>query len=208
MNQETNTLDAKIGNAIFPDAKISSATKWEKFPGIPIAFPFEENFDAKYHIKWFKNNWTLSIYISIAYISFVYFGTKVMKNREKFDLRLPLTVWSLILCFYSLASTIRLVPELWNTYQNLGFKGSILDVSYRQDNRIIFWIWLFIWSKVIELGDTVFIILRKQKLIFLHWYHHFTTLTFCFLVFHQLSGRVLKKVFTSIFTSSNYSSKR
>lgn len=33
-------------------------------------------------------------------------------------------------------------------------------------------------SKLPELGDTIFIVLRKQPLIFLHWYHHITVLMY------------------------------
>lgn len=33
-----------------------------------------------------------------------------------------------------------------------------------------FWGWLFTLSKMVELGDTIFIVVRKQELIFLHWY--------------------------------------
>ncbi|CAG0885956.1 unnamed protein product [Darwinula stevensoni] len=41
-----------------------------------------------------------------------------------------------------------------------------------------YWVWLFTLSKILEFGDTYFILLRKQKLIFLHWYHHATVLLF------------------------------
>lgn len=46
-----------------------------------------------------------------------------------------------------------------------------------------FWVTLFIYSKIPELIDTVFIVLRKKPLIFLHWYHHVTVLLFCWSAF-------------------------
>lgn len=51
--------------------------------------------------------------------------------------------------------------------------------SYIEHDRVCgFWTWLFVLSKLPELGDTLFIVLRKQPLIFLHWYHHITVLIY------------------------------
>lgn len=51
--------------------------------------------------------------------------------------------------------------------------------SYIEHDRVCgFWTWLFVLSKLPELGDTIFIVLRKQPLIFLHWYHHITVLIY------------------------------
>lgn len=51
-----------------------------------------------------------------------------------------------------------------------------------------FWVMLFIFSKIPELMDTVFIVLRKKPLIFLHWYHHVTVLLFCWNAYATLAG--------------------
>jgi elongation of very long chain fatty acids protein 6 len=51
-----------------------------------------------------------------------------------------------------------------------------------------FWVMLFIFSKVPELIDTVFIVLRKKPLIFLHWYHHVTVLLFCWNAYATMAG--------------------
>lgn len=54
-----------------------------------------------------------------------------------------------------------------------------LCFSFIEQDRVAgFWSWLFVLSKLPELGDTVFIVLRKQPLIFLHWYHHITVLLY------------------------------
>merc|ERR1712107_957239 len=40
---------------------------------------------------------------------------------------------------------------------------------------------LFCLSKIPELGDTVFLILKRKEVRFLQWYHHAATLLFCWL---------------------------
>ncbi len=42
--------------------------------------------------------------------------------------------------------------------------------------------------KIPELIDTVFIVLRKKPLIFLHWYHHVTVVLYCWHSFAQRSS--------------------
>lgn len=46
-----------------------------------------------------------------------------------------------------------------------------LSFGFRDNHNVATSLWglLFAWSKILEFGDTAFIILRKQKLIFLHW---------------------------------------
>lgn len=51
-----------------------------------------------------------------------------------------------------------------------------------------FWGWLFIVSKLFELADTVFLVLRKKPLMFLHWYHHILTLIYAFYSYPHTPG--------------------
>ncbi len=41
-----------------------------------------------------------------------------------------------------------------------------------------YWAWLYVISKALELFDTLFLVLRKRPLIFLHYYHHSVTFLF------------------------------
>merc|ERR1719271_634156 len=62
-----------------------------------------------------------------------------------------------------------------------------------------FWVQLFIFSKIPELFDTIFIVLRKKPLIFLHWYHHVTVLLYCFHAYKTEAPQAL------YFVAMNYS---
>lgn len=41
------------------------------------------------------------------------------------------------------------------------------------------WLMLFVYAKYAELFDTLFLILRRRHVTFLHWYHHATVLLYC-----------------------------
>ena len=138
---------------------------------------FERNFDEEYSIRWMAENWGMSFTFASIYVV-VIFGLKYfMRDREAFQLRTALIVWNFILAAYSIASTIRMMSESFYTLYKYGWEYSVCSPTiYFGDTAI--WSFIFAASKVYELGDTVFIVLRKQPLIFLHWYHHITVLIF------------------------------
>ncbi|CAG0913889.1 unnamed protein product [Notodromas monacha] len=129
---------------------------------------------------------------SAAYLAVIYGIKSAMATRNPFSLRVPLIVWNWALALFSLCGVLRMLPELVFALSNYGKYHSVCVASYAELNKVcVFWAWLFGLSKLVEFGDTVFIVLRKQPLIFLHWYHHITVLLYTFYSFTELtaSGR-------------------
>lgn len=101
-----------------------------------------------------------------------------MESKIKFELRPPLFLWNLTLCIFSVIGAYMTAPIHFNNLYTNGVKASICDTHIQHGSSGI-WSLLFILSKAPELLDTFFIVLRKQKLIFLHWYHHITVFIYC-----------------------------
>ena len=135
----------------------------------------KDYFDYDAYIEWNRDNWIYVNHIIVAYLVIIFTGQLVMKSRSAFKLRRSLFAWNLFLAIFSTWGMIRSVPELYYSLKNQGIHESICKYPYSHG---IYGLWGFLYmaSKFIELGDTVFVVLRKQKLIFLHWYHHITVL--------------------------------
>ncbi|CAI5784505.1 of very long chain fatty acids 6 [Podarcis lilfordi] len=119
-----------------------------------------------------------SFLFSALYAAFIFGGRHLMNKRAKFELRKPLVLWSLCLAVFSIFGAVRTGAYMVYILMTKGLKQSVCDQSFYNGPVSKFWAYAFVLSKAPELGDTIFIVLRKQKLIFLHWYHHITVLLY------------------------------
>ncbi|OWF47968.1 Elongation of very long chain fatty acids protein 6 [Mizuhopecten yessoensis] len=100
-----------------------------------------------------------------------------MENRPRYELRPYLVIWNATLGIFSIFGAVRVVPTLIYSAKYNGKEYTLCSSLDTMDVNE-FWGCMFTFSKVLELGDTLFVVLRKQKLIFLHWYHHTTVLVY------------------------------
>lgn len=155
----------------------------------PLDFPqklfhtlltLEASFDERRVIPWMRGHWHWSFYYSIAYLLLIYAGQRYMKNRQPYKLRRVLCCWSAGLSFFSVCAMYRSIPIAYYMIYTGGLQHAICDTSsYIGSGGGGMWAFLFPLSKLPELVDTSFIVLRKQKMVFLHWYHHVTVFIYC-----------------------------
>ncbi|KAK3606191.1 hypothetical protein CHS0354_010837 [Potamilus streckersoni] len=111
--------------------------------------------------------------IFFLYLLVVWQGPKLMKNREPLKLKwilIPYNFGLVILSFHMFYEF--LVTSVLSSYSYI---CQPVDYSYNPlPMRMARVCWWFFFSKVIELLDTVFFILRKknEQVTFLHVYHH------------------------------------
>ncbi|CAK6976657.1 elongation of very long chain fatty acids protein 6-like [Scomber scombrus] len=152
-------------------------------------YDFERRFDERQALEWFQENWSKSFMFCGLYAALVFGGQHYMRERPKLNLRRPLVLWSLSLAIFSIIGAVRTGLYMLYVLSTNGFKQSVCDNSFYSAPVTKFWAYAFVLSKAPELGDTVFIVLRKQRLIFLHWYHHITVLLYSWYTYKdQVAG--------------------
>ena len=136
--------------------------------------------------KWLASHHYIHILASLIYIIIVFTGQAVMKNRRPLSLKPILFLWNTSLAIFSILGAIRMYQDFMRYHSINGFKTSLCFTIV--DPIPGFWTFAFCLSKIAEFGDTIFLVLRKRPVIFLHWYHHVTVLVFTWIACSEASS--------------------
>ncbi|XP_029970937.1 ELOVL fatty acid elongase 8a [Salarias fasciatus] len=113
--------------------------------------------------------------IFFCYLIIIWVGPKLMAKREPVNLKPVLIVYNFAMVCLSAYMFYEFTASSWLA----GYSLLCQPVDYSHSSlamRMARVCWWFYFSKVIELSDTIFFILRKKnsQLTFLHVYHHAT----------------------------------
>ena len=133
-------------------------------------------------VDWAAANGAVPVVLCALYLALsLWLGPLWMSRRGAVPCKNQLAVWNLLLAAFSLAGFLRTAPHLLYYAWRHGAWASVCapaETAFGQ-GAVGLWVMLFIFSKIPELVDTVFLVIGKKPVIFLHWYHHFTVLLYC-----------------------------
>jgi len=123
------------------------------------------------------------IYALVFYCVTILVLKKFMEGREPIQLTIPVSIHNLALSAFSLISLVVILYDLVPMFLNHGFYSVSCDPGNKHfaRGRIVFLFYLFYLSKMYEFIDTFLQVLRKKNLLFLHVYHHITTVILCWI---------------------------
>jgi len=144
-----------------------------------------------------RSSWVPILTVALYFIG-ITAGQKYMENREPLDLRKALAFWNLFLSVFSAVGFFRMAPHLLHNLYHYDFVTNLCADGFKMVGYgpSAYYGLIFALSKFAELFDTFFIVARKKKLMFLHWYHHITVLLICWhtVVTHTPAGFIFSVV--------------
>ena len=125
---------------------------------------------------------------ALAYMVVIAALVRIMRNRKPFDLRGVLVFWNGLLSVASAIGALVMVPFVVHELSTHGLRAFICSENWHRYPAVAYVTGLFVWSKLPELLDTVFLALRKREIMLLHWYHHVTVLLYVWWSAHHNVG--------------------
>jgi len=110
----------------------------------------------------------------------IFGGRELMRNRPAFKLNALFMIHNFYLTAISGTLLALFVEQLVSTVYNHGIFYAICDVKGGWTPPLVILYYLNYLTKYLELLDTVFLVLKKKPLTFLHCYHHGATAILCY----------------------------
>ncbi|CAE7159516.1 unnamed protein product [Rhizoctonia solani] len=121
----------------------------------------------------------------IGYLTTIFSLREVMRSREPMKLTTPFQIHNIYLTAGSGLLLLLMIEEI----APIWWKGGLFNAMCAESSwtpRLEFYYMINYYIKYVELADTVFLVLKKKPLAFLHVFHHAATALLCFT---QLNGR-------------------
>lgn len=126
-------------------------------------------------------------YISIViYLSVIFGLQKFMRDRKPMNIEKLVMAHNYFLSFISLILFLLLSEAIFPQWWRNSFFYCVCDIGLFEDHRLELFFYVNYLIKYYELIDTVFLVLKKKNLEFLHVYHHALTMLLCYT---QLVGK-------------------
>ncbi|KAI7892804.1 GNS1/SUR4 family-domain-containing protein [Mucor mucedo] len=121
----------------------------------------------------------------VTYFIVIFGGRYLMKNVPAFKLQIPFMIHNFLLTAVSFLLLVLMVEQIFPIFYHNGVMAAICaDATWTQPLELLYYLNYLV--KYWELIDTIFLVLKKKNLEFLHYYHHSLTMVLCFT---QLNGR-------------------
>eukprot|EP01006_Ploeotia_vitrea_P046253 TRINITY_DN67010_c8_g1_i1.p1 TRINITY_DN67010_c8_g1~~TRINITY_DN67010_c8_g1_i1.p1 ORF type:complete len:271 (-),score=23.05 TRINITY_DN67010_c8_g1_i1:238-1050(-) len=148
-------------------------------------FEFEKAFSSQIWIDYTREHAEIPVFAIAIYLAITHYGPGMIEKPWK--CRTLFALWNLFLSVFSICGVIRITPYLWDQVQNKGlhYCACTDPADWYAIGSPGFWVWVFVYSKLPELLDTVFLVVQKKRVIFLHWFHHTTVCLYCWHAFHH-----------------------
>ncbi|KAI8870473.1 GNS1/SUR4 membrane protein [Ramicandelaber brevisporus] len=130
------------------------------------------------------STWTEVLVAVAIYLVVIFGGQELMRNRSPMQ---PKLIFQIHNVFLTVASLVLLVLFLEQVVPMVFQNGFFFAICHADawTQKLEFLYYLNYLLKYYELLDTVFLVVKKKKLDFLHWFHHSMTAVLCFV---QLNG--------------------
>ena len=133
---------------------------------------FESTFNSDWALKVIYETKIYAILFAISYITFSKSADILRKNKKIHNLKYRLIIWNLFVGIFNFYGARYYIPELKEIIQNRGLIYSVCNSEFFVKDPTALWTFLYAASKILELGDTMFLILMRKPLTFIHIYSH------------------------------------